>query len=102
MSWGIWMIWEEYKPVFPGTDQHSPSVGKWIAAGATWCTTRGEPVLFNCEIPAALAAAKEWEDRRHAHPPFVIVSAKRYGVTSAGEILRCNVPDLSGLGGWMR
>lgn len=100
-QYGIWMVWDEHKPVFPGTDQHDPNVGKWYPAGAAWCHMSHVPILFECVWAAGVAANVEWENRRNAHPPFVLVAARIYAPTSPGMMMGCGGPDLSGLGGWL-
>lgn len=99
--YGIRMAWDEYKPCKPGTNEHDPSIGKWYAAGQAWLHEREVPILFECEVPAALTAQKVAEERRNAHPAFVLIAPARYAPTSSGEVMGCNGPDLSGLGGWL-
>jgi hypothetical protein len=98
MRFGVWMVWDEYKPCFPGTDEHDRSVGKWIRAGAWWLTdSKGEPVLFECITDAMEAAVLEREHRRNAHPPFTIIAPKPYKPTSPGHFLSVHDPNLRGL-----
>jgi hypothetical protein len=103
VSYGIRLVWDEYKPCFPGTDEHDRSVGKWILAGECWLSdsTLKGPILFECLAPAAAFAPVYAETRRSAHPPFVMIVPARYGPTSPGTMMSCAGPDLSGLGGWL-
>ncbi len=108
---GIWMIWDEVKPCFPGTNKHDSSAGKWYGAGADWCVdpkrlsdeygsghTTYYPRLFECQFDATLAAADEWQNRRSAHPPFTNVTTRKFVPLGKGEIRPC-VLDLSMLSG---
>ena len=102
-AWGIKLAWDEYKPCFPGTDEHDRSVGKWVLAGEAWLTDfniKG-PVLFECLASAAAYAPIYAESRRSAHPPFILIAPARYGPTSPGMVMSCAGPDLSGLGGFL-
>lgn len=98
---GIWMVNDEVKPCHPGTNDHDRSAGKWYGAGASWCTDHGEKLLFECEHDAIANSVMVRHERRNAHPPFTLITPRRYGPTSAGEMMPC-VLDLSGVGGWMR
>jgi hypothetical protein len=104
MSWGVKLVWEEYKPCFPGTSTHNPSIGKWYAAGTGWMHDEWgrEPVVFDCLADAARVAPAYAEKRSHAHPPFSMIAPARYGAIVSGEMMSCAGPDLSGLGGWLR
>lgn len=97
---GIWMVWDEVKPCLPGLTEHEPSIGKWHRAGAAWATDNGVTAVFECEVGAAAKAAESWHARRHAHPPFVLITPRRFPPAAPIERMSCNGPDLSALSGW--
>lgn len=70
--------------------------------GADWLTVDYEPVLFDCPVAAAKVAGVE--QTRRVDSLFVshYQVAEFIASTDKGEIMSCQGPDLSGLGGFLR